>query len=83
MRTEIAALRQALGCLDSENYRLTHALSLADTCKTLRQLSLESGIPVMTLHDREKVLTLLGRNAFPDGPREKRKTIWRMRQDRL
>lgn len=65
MHIETAALRKALECLDSENYRLIHALYLADTCKTLRQLSLETGIPVMTLQDRKKkALALLGRNMF-------------------
>ena len=63
MRMETAALRRALECLDSESYQMIHALYLADTRKTLRQLSLESGIPVMTLQDRKKkILALLGRN---------------------
>ena len=63
MRIETAALRKALECLDSENYRLIHALYFADTCKTLHQLSLESGIPVMTLQDRKKkILALLSQN---------------------
>lgn len=62
MRIETAALRKALIRLDSESYQLIHALYLADTRKTLRQLSLDSGIPVMTLQDRKKkILALLGR----------------------
>lgn len=62
-RMETAALRQALEYLDSESRQMIHALYLADTRKTLRQLSLENGVPVMTLQDRKKkVLTLLGRN---------------------
>lgn len=54
MRIETVALRKALGQLDTESYRLIHSLYLADTCKTLRQLSQESGIPVMTLQDRKR-----------------------------
>ena len=62
-RMETAALRQALEYLDSESRQMIHALYLADTRKTLRQLSLENGVPVMTLQDRKKkVLALLGRN---------------------
>lgn len=62
MRIETAALRKALIRLDSESYQLIHALYLADTRKTLRQLSLDSGIPVMTLQDRKKkILALLSR----------------------
>ena len=59
---ETTALREALGCLDPESHRMIHALYLADPRKTLRQLSLESGIPVMTLQDRKKkALALLSR----------------------
>ena len=62
-RMESAALRRALEHLDSESYQMIHALYLADTRKTLRQLSLDSGIPVMTLQDRKKkILAVLGRN---------------------
>ena len=62
-RMETAALWQALEYLDSESRQMIHALYLADTRKTLRQLSLESGVPVMTLQDRKKkALALLGRN---------------------
>lgn len=62
-RIETAQLRQALKCLDSESYWLIHALYLANTRKTLRQLSLSSGVPVMTLQDRKKkALALLGQN---------------------
>lgn len=65
MRIETAALRKALIQLDSESYRLIHALYLADTHKTLRQLSLDSGIPVMTLQDRkEKSLPYLAVNCI-------------------
>ena len=65
MRIETAALKRALECLDLESYQMIHALYLADTRKTLRQLSLETGIPVMTLQDRKKkALALLGRNMF-------------------
>ena len=64
-RMETVALRKALERLDSESYQLIHALYLADTRKTLRQLSLDSGIPVMTLQDRKKkILTSLRRNMF-------------------
>ena len=54
LHIETAALRQALKCLDSENYRLIHALYLSSRRKSLRQLSLESNIPVMTLQGRKK-----------------------------
>lgn len=54
MQMEIAALHQALEHLDTESYQLIHALYLADTRKTLRQLSMNSAIPVMTLQDRKK-----------------------------
>lgn len=62
MRIETAALQKALTQLDSQSYQLIHALYLADTRKTLRQLSQDSGIPIMTLQDRKrKVLSWLGR----------------------
>lgn len=62
LRIEKAVLQNALNHLDSESYQLIHALYLADTRKTLRQLSLESNIPVMTLQDRKKkVLAQLSR----------------------
>ncbi len=54
MRMEIAALQKAVSQLDSESYQLIHSLYLADTRKTLRRLSQDSGVPVMTLQDRKK-----------------------------
>ena len=54
MRIETAELQKALDRLDSESYQLVYSLYLADTRKTLRQLSQDSGIPVMTLQDRKK-----------------------------
>jgi len=54
MHMEIHELQEALKQLDIESYKLIHALYLADTQKTLRQLSRESGIPVMTLQDQKK-----------------------------
>lgn len=63
LHIETTALWQALALLDSESYRMIYALYLADTRKTLRQLSLESGIPVMTLQDRKKkILAVLRKN---------------------
>ena len=62
LHIEKAVLQNALHHLDSESYQLIHALYLADTRKTLRQLSLESSIPVMTLQDRKKkILAQLNR----------------------
>ena len=62
MRIETAALQKALTRLDSQSYQLIYALYLADTRKTLRQLSQDSGIPIMTLQDRKrKALLWLGR----------------------
>jgi len=54
MHMEIHELQEALRQLDIESYKLINALYLADTRKTLRQLSRESGIPVMTLQDQKK-----------------------------
>ena len=62
MRIETAALQKALTRLDSQSYQLIHSLYLADTRKTLRQLSQDSGIPIMTLQDRKRnALSWLGR----------------------
>lgn len=54
MRLGNSALHTALSQLDAESYRLISTLYLADKRKSLRQLSSESGIPVMTLQDRKK-----------------------------
>lgn len=54
MRLGNSALHAALAQLDLESYHLIYALYLADGRKSLRQLSSESGIPVMTLQDRKK-----------------------------
>lgn len=63
MRMETAALQKALTRLDVQSYQLIYSLYLADSRKTLRQLSQDSGIPVMTLQDRKKkILTKLGRD---------------------
>ncbi len=47
-------LQAALTQLDVESHRLICALYFADKRRTLRQISSESGIPVMTLQDRKK-----------------------------
>lgn len=54
MRLGNSALHTALSQLDAESYRLISTLYLADKRKSLRQLSSESGIPVMTLQNRKK-----------------------------
>lgn len=60
MRLGYSALYAALAQLDSESYWLIYRLYLAKERKTLRQLSSESGIPVMTLQDRkQKALAIL------------------------
>lgn len=58
MRMEIVTLREALEQLDSDSYQLIHSLYLANTRKTLRQLSRERGIPVMTLQDRKRKILI-------------------------
>jgi len=60
MRTELDTLRKALALLDRDNFRLIYDLYLADERKTLRQLSQETSIPVMTLQNRKaKILSTL------------------------
>lgn len=60
LNIETKALRAAVARLDQESYRLIDTLYLAERRKTLRQLSRDSGIPVMTLRDRkERVLRRL------------------------
>lgn len=60
LNIEAKALRAAVARLDQESYRLIYTLYLAEQKKTLRQLSRDSGIPVMTLRDRkERVLRRL------------------------
>ena len=54
LRMERSALQMALRQLDEKSRVLIDSLYLADTRKTLRQLSQDSGIPVMTLQDRKK-----------------------------
>ncbi len=58
LRMERRALQAALYELDEESRILIQTLYLADTRKTLRQLSQDSGIPVMTLQDRKKKILL-------------------------
>lgn len=59
-RLEHSALYAALAQLDWESCRLIYMLYLADEIKTLRQISSESGIPVMTLQDhKQKALAIL------------------------
>lgn len=60
LRANTKDLYAALDQLDTASYLLIHALYLADETKTFRQLSKESGIPVMTLQYRkEKALAFL------------------------
>ncbi|MBP3509327.1 hypothetical protein [Oscillibacter sp.] len=54
LNAEVKSLQKALAQLDMESYRLIYALYLAKKRKSLRQLSQETGIPVMTLQDRKK-----------------------------
>lgn len=57
---ETAALRRELERLDTASYLLIYDLYLAKERKTLRKLSQESGIPVMTLQNRKaKILVQL------------------------
>lgn len=53
-RLEYSALYAALAQLDRESFRLIYMLYFSKKGKTLRQLSSESGIPVMTLQDHKK-----------------------------
>lgn len=54
MRMETAALRQALGYLDSESYRLIRALYISDERYTERELAQELGVSQNTIHKRKK-----------------------------
>lgn len=54
MRVCAKDLYDALAQLDAASSRLIYSLFLADERKTFRQLSKESGIPVMTLEYRKK-----------------------------
>ena len=54
MRVRTKDLYDALAQLDTESYHLIHLLFFADGHKTLRQISKEIGIPVMTLEYRKK-----------------------------
>lgn len=54
LQLELHQLRTALEALDTDSYDLIYTLYLAEKPKSLRQLSRESGIPVMTLQDRKK-----------------------------
>ena len=47
-------LHKALCQLPEQDYQLIYALYLATPRKTIRQLSAEYGIPVMTLQDRKQ-----------------------------
>lgn len=58
LRSEVKDLYSALALLDEASYRLIHDLYLATERKSLRQLSKESNIPVMTLQDRKKKILL-------------------------
>ena len=53
-RTESAALRRALEHLDSESYQMIHALYLADTRKTERELAQERGVSQVAIHKQKK-----------------------------
>lgn len=60
LHAELASLRKSLALLDTDSFQLIYDLYLADERKTLRQLSQELGIPVMTLQNRKaKLLTML------------------------
>lgn len=65
LRVEMAALQKAFAQLDTESCQLIYALYLSNPRKTLRQVSQESGLPVMTLQDRKKkILEFLRREMF-------------------
>ena len=53
-RMESAALRRALEHLDSESYQMIHALYLADTRKTERELAQERGVSQVAIHKQKK-----------------------------
>lgn len=53
-RMETAALQQALKRLNPENYRLIHALYLADMRKTERELAQECGVSQVAIHKQKK-----------------------------
>lgn len=52
------ALYEALSLLDAKSYKLIHALFLEEKPKSLRKLSKETGIPVMTLQNRKKKILM-------------------------
>lgn len=52
LQMELDSLRKSLALLDTDSFQLIYDLYLADERKTLRQLSQERGIPVMTLAAR-------------------------------
>jgi len=54
MRVERKALLTALTHLDAESRQLIHALYLADTCKTERELARERGLSQMAIHKQKK-----------------------------
>lgn len=54
LRIETAALRQALKCLDSENYRLIYALYLADKRYTERELAHKLGVSQNAINKQKK-----------------------------
>lgn len=58
LRTEVKELYSALALLDAASCQLIYDLYLAKERKTLRKLSQESNIPVMTLQDRKKKILL-------------------------
>lgn len=60
LQMELDSLRKSLALLDTDSFQLIYDLYLADEQKTLRQLSRERGIPVMTLQSRKtKLLSIL------------------------
>lgn len=63
LHMELDSLRKSLALLDTDSFQLIYDLYLADERKTLRQLSRERGIPVMTLQSRKmKLLSILREN---------------------
>lgn len=54
LRIETAALRRALRCLDSENYKLIYALYIADKRYTERELAHKLGVSQNAINKQKK-----------------------------
>lgn len=71
-------LRKALRQLPTQDYRIIYDLYLAAPRKTIRQLSAEYGVPVMTLQDRkQKIVSILRTKVSDKKFLEKNQKIFR------